>query len=118
MNYNRNILADSSDESKKRSSSPDGISSLELKNMGSSDYRRIDSEEAAALQGHQKSNAAKMDKKDRGKSSPTKMSNFPKFARNDSLEEMNNPVNDNLNNSYCEPIDRSNAREIDLINEQ
>ena len=96
-------MADSSDESKKHSSSPDGMSSLELKNMESSDYRRLDTEEEARPINQQS-------KFKRDNSSPAKKaSKFRIFARNDSMKEIGSPTIKDLNSSYREPIDRSNA---------
>ena len=91
------------------------MSSLQLKNMASSDYRRLDTEEEARPINQHQQNIFKRDK-----SSPNKkVSKFPIFGRNDSMEEINSPVRGkDLNSSYCEPVDRSEAREIDLINEQ
>ena len=88
------------------------MSSLKLENMESSDIRRLDAEQDLRPINQQT-------KFKRDNSSPAKkVSKFPIFARNDSLEEINSPTLKDKISSYHELIDRSNARESDLINEQ
>ena len=109
---NQKFLPDSSDESKKHSSSPDGMSPINLKNLSSSEYRKIDGDEVARP-------ILQQSKPKRDSSSPNKKaSKFSFFKSNSSMKEIKSPVRKDLNSSYCEPIDRSNAREIDLIDEQ
>lgn len=54
--------------------------------MASSDYRKLDAEEEARPINQQT-------KLKREKLSPKKISKFPIFARNDSMEEINSPTN-------------------------
>ena len=84
------------------------MSSLKLENMESSDIRRLDAEEDSRPINQQT-------KFKRDNSSPAKkVSKFPIFARNDSLEEINSPtIKDLKTSSYHELIGES-----DLINEQ